>query len=76
MTGREDLTCVSIGPDQCRVSYHCGFGFPAGWRGRIARSLMRHEINSGPGDSLSRLRRAAEKRYGASKRNSLMRGSS
>jgi hypothetical protein len=70
ITVREDLTCVSIGPDQCRVNYHCGFSFPAGWRGTIARFLMRSEINSGPADSLSRLRRAAEKRHGASTRNS------
>jgi hypothetical protein len=60
--------CVPIGQDQCRVNYHCGFSFPAGWRGMIARMLMRRELSSGPADSLSRLRRAAEERYGASAR--------
>jgi len=63
ITVREDLSCVPIGQDQCRVNYHCGFGFPAGWRGTVARLLMRRELNSGPVDSLSRLRRAAEERY-------------
>jgi hypothetical protein len=60
---REDLNCVSLGPEQCRVNYHCNFDFPAGWRGAIARSLMRRELDAGPVDSLSRLRRAAERSY-------------
>jgi len=64
VTVREDLICVPIGQDQCRVNYHCGFGFPAGRRGAVARFLMRRELNSGPVDSLSRLRRAAEECYG------------
>jgi hypothetical protein len=64
ITVREDLSCVPIGRDQCRVNYHCDFGFPAGWRGTVARFLMRREVKSGPVDSLSRLRRAAEGRYG------------
>ena len=68
ITVREDLSCVPIGTDQCRVNYRCGFGFPAGWRGTVARLLMRRELNSGPVDSLSRLRRAAEERYGTSAR--------
>jgi len=68
ITVREDLSCVPIGPDQCRVSYHCGFGFPAGWRGTVARFLMRRELKSGPVDSLPRLRRAAEERYRAGTR--------
>jgi hypothetical protein len=62
----EDLNCVPIGQDQCRVNYHCGFAFPTGWRGTVAWFLMRRELNSGPAASLSRLRRAAEERYGAS----------
>jgi Polyketide cyclase / dehydrase and lipid transport len=63
----EDLNCVPIGQDQCRVNYNCRFGFPVGWRGTVARMLMRRELNSGPADSLSRLRRAAEERYGATR---------
>ena len=68
ITVREDLSCVPLGQDQCRLNYHCGFGFPAGWRGAVARFLMRRELNSGPVDSLSRLQRAAEQRYIASAR--------
>jgi hypothetical protein len=60
---REDLSCIPLGSDQCRVNYHCGFSFPAGWRGAVARLLLRREIKSGPADSISRLRRAAEQRY-------------
>jgi hypothetical protein len=36
ITVREDLSCVPIGRDQCRINYHCDFGFPAGWRGTVA----------------------------------------
>jgi Polyketide cyclase / dehydrase and lipid transport len=63
---REDLRCVPLGPDQCRVNYRCDFGFPAGWRGAVTRFLVRRELNSGPLDSLSRLRRAAEGCYSSS----------
>jgi hypothetical protein len=40
---REDLSCVSSGPDQCRVGYYCGFGFPAGWRGCAGAAPARQE---------------------------------
>ena len=66
ITVREDLSCVPLGQDQCRVNYHCDFGFPTGWRGAVARFLMRRELDSGPVDSLSRLQRAAEQRYASS----------
>ena len=65
ITVREDLSCIPIGQDQCRVNYHCDFAFPAGWRNAVARFLSRRELDSGPVDSLSRLRRAAEQRYAA-----------
>jgi hypothetical protein len=65
VTVREDLSCVPVGQDQCRVNYHCGFGFPEGWRGMVARLLMHRELSSGPIDSLSRLQRAAEERHDA-----------
>jgi Polyketide cyclase / dehydrase and lipid transport len=68
VTLREDLNCAPIGQEECRVNYHCGFAFPTGWRGMVARMLMHRELNSGPVDSLSRLRRAAEERYGTSAR--------
>jgi hypothetical protein len=68
ITVREDLSCLPIEQAQCRVNYHCDFGFPAGWRGAVARFFTRHELKSGPADSLSRLRRAAEERYGTAAR--------
>ena len=63
VTVREDLSCVPLGAERCRVNYLCDFGFPAGWRGAVGRFLMRSELDSGPADSLSRLQRAAERRY-------------
>ena len=59
---REELTCTPLNADDCRVDYHCGFNFPIGWRGALTRVLMRREVNAGPADSLSRLKRAAEMR--------------
>jgi hypothetical protein len=61
ITIREDLNCVRLGPNQCRVNYHCGFGFPKGWRGALTRFLLRRELDAGPLDSLTRLRLAAER---------------
>ena len=63
ITVREDLNCVPLQRNQCRVNYRCDFGFPKGWRGAMARLLMAHELNSGPIESLSRLKGAAERRY-------------
>jgi hypothetical protein len=73
---REDLNCVSLERNQCRVNYHCDFGFPTGWRGAVARVLMRRELHSGPVDSLSRLKRAAEQLHAldASRRPEMPRG--
>src|SRR5712692_1537039 len=28
ITVRENLSCVPLGQDQCRVNYHCDFGLP------------------------------------------------
>src|SRR5262245_54212804 len=56
----EDIECRRIGADTCRVSYGCNFSFPVGWRGRALQLLMRRELESGPADSLRRLKRAAE----------------
>jgi hypothetical protein len=61
ITVREDLQCVSLDADRCRVNYGCNFEFPRGWRGVIARRVMRREIEAGPADSLSRLKRMAER---------------
>jgi hypothetical protein len=43
-----------------QVNYHCHFGPPTGWRGAIARMILRRELEVGPADSLLRLTRAAE----------------
>ena len=40
--------------------YHCNFGFAKAWRGAITRSIVRRNLDAGPLDSLSRLKRAAE----------------
>jgi hypothetical protein len=58
---REDLSCVPLGPKRCRVNYHCGFGLPAGWRGAIMQYFVRRRLDTGPADSLARLKREAER---------------
>ena len=67
ITVREELGCHPLGPGRCRVDYHCNFGMPEGWRGAIARVVLRRELDAGPLDSLSRLKRAAEERYAGSR---------
>jgi hypothetical protein len=67
VTVREDMNCIPIGANQCRINYRCGFSFPAGWRGTLLRLAMRREVDSGPLDSIMRLKRAAERRWGQSK---------
>jgi Polyketide cyclase / dehydrase and lipid transport len=66
VTVREDMSCIPLGQQQCRVNYHCGFGFPTGWRGAVLHFLMRRRLDSGPADSLARLKRAAERLYAES----------
>ena len=65
ITVREDLDVVPLGAARCRVNYHCHFGFPPGWRGRVARVLLGRELDAGPADSLARLKSAAERRAAA-----------
>ncbi len=60
ITVREDLSCSAVGYNQCRVNYRCDFDLPTGGRGAIVRLLLRRELNFGPADSLTRLKRAAE----------------
>src|SRR6202049_3058706 len=50
---------------RCRVNCRCNFGFAKGWRGAITRAIMHRNLDAGPVDSLSRLKRAAEQRYTA-----------
>ena len=67
VTVREDMSCIPLGQQQCRVNYHCGFGFPTGWRGAMLHFLMRRRLDSGPADSLARLQRGAERLYAESR---------
>jgi hypothetical protein len=63
ITVREELSCVRLDQDKCRVTYNCDFHFPAGWRGVVVQSLVRNRLDIGPVDSLSRLQGIAEQRY-------------
>ena len=63
MTVHEALDCVPLEGGRCRVNYHCSFGFPDGWRARLARVLLRRGLQDGPADSLLRLKRAAEREH-------------
>lgn len=62
---REEMDCTPLSPRQCRVTYHCNFDLPGGWRGVLLRLIMRSKLDTGPIDSLSRLKRAAERLYGS-----------
>ena len=62
---REELSCSPISDIQCRVSYHCHFSLPSGWRGTLLRVVIRRELRLGPVDSLRRLKQAAEQRFTA-----------
>jgi hypothetical protein len=63
ITVHETLDCVPLEHGRCRVNYHCNFGFPGGWRGRLMRVLLSRGLKEGPADSLRRLKRAAEQEY-------------
>jgi hypothetical protein len=60
---REELDCIPLSITQCRFNYHCNFSFPVGWRGVILRLIMSRKLDTGPIDSLSRLKLAAEQLY-------------
>jgi hypothetical protein len=64
ITVEEDLRCTPLDDIHCRVDYRCNFDFPTGWRG----TLMNQRLDAGPRDSLSRLKREAERRF-ASREN-------
>ena len=63
MTVHEAMDCVPLENGRCRVNYHCNFGFPGGWRGRLMRVLLSRGLKEGPADSLLRLKRAAEQEH-------------
>ena len=59
----EELDCVPLTAERCRVNYHCNFGIPDGWRGALIRTILGRELTSGPADSIHRLKRSAEQAY-------------
>lgn len=61
ITVHEELRCTPLDVDHCRVDYRCSFDFPGGWRGSLAKVLIHHGFDSGPEDSLSPLKHAAER---------------
>ena len=65
LTVHEALDCVPLEGGRCRVNYHCNFGFPGGWRGRLMRVLLSRGLKKGPADSLLQLKHAAEQEYRA-----------
>src|ERR1700730_1121129 len=56
ITVHEDLSCTPLDVDHSPVDYRCNFDFPRGWRGSLAKILIHHGFDSGPEDSLSRLK--------------------
>ncbi len=58
---RENMVITPIDSARCRVNYNCDFELPAGLRGRVLWLLLRRGFDNGPADSLSRLKREAER---------------
>jgi hypothetical protein len=58
---RENMTITPVDATRCRVNYNCDFELPTGMRGHILWLLLRRGFDSGPADSLSRLKREAER---------------
>jgi hypothetical protein len=61
VTVSEDLHCAAVSASRCRVTYGCDFAFDKGWRGWVGKLLVGREIETGPADSLTRLKAAAER---------------
>jgi hypothetical protein len=74
LTVHEDLGCTPLDDTHRRVDYRCNFDFPTGWRGTLMRVLMKRRLDDGPKDSLSRLKRAAERRFAGRENDGLTEG--
>ena len=59
---REKMMIAPIDSTRCRVSYNCDFELPTGLLGHIIWRLLGRGFDNGPIDSLSRLKREAERR--------------
>jgi len=60
---REDMKLIRVDDVRCRVNYNCDFTLPPGLGGRILWLVLGRGFDSGPADSLSRLKREAERVY-------------
>lgn len=58
---RENMMVALINSTRCRVNYNCHFELPMGLRGQILWLLLRRGFDNGPANSLSRLKREAER---------------
>jgi hypothetical protein len=63
ITVHEAMDCVPLADGRCRVNKQCHFGFPGGWRGRLMRVLLSRRLKAGPAESLTQLKRAAERAH-------------
>src|SRR6516225_3118607 len=52
ITVREDLSCTPVSSAECRVSYHCSFAFPKGWRGAVGRRMPLDQADESTGGCL------------------------
>jgi hypothetical protein len=57
---RESMTVTPVDTARCRVNYNCDFELPRGLRGKVLALLLGRAFDSGPADSLARLKRKAE----------------
>ena len=58
---REKMMIAPIDSGRCRVNYNCDFELPPGLLGHIIWRLLWRGLDNGPVDSLSRLKREAER---------------
>ena len=58
---REKMMITPIDSARCRVNYNCDFELPTGLLGHIIWRLLGRGFDNGPIDSLSRLKREAER---------------
>jgi hypothetical protein len=56
----EEMDCAVVSVGSCRVNYHCNFEFPSGIGGRLLLLMARGRLDTGPRNSLMRLKKAAE----------------
>jgi hypothetical protein len=64
---REDMTCARLDDTHCRINYNCDFTLPPGLRGQLLWAAFGRGFETGPAESLSRLKGEAESRFVASK---------